>query len=94
MGTLPAWSDATNETAPWHLWRYAVLAVSDATAADGRAHAEKLTRWYQAGEPVWMAADGLRQLVRGARLAKQADRDTLRNAILAGMRAKCANESR
>lgn len=39
---------------------------------DAEINNARLRTWYDAGEPVWMAADGLKQLVRGRTLA---DRD-------------------
>lgn len=80
---------ATRETAPYHIWLHSVL--TDAGVSFEQAEAavtrDRLVRWYQAGEPVWMAADGARDMVRGAAIAAAAAKDgldVLRAAYRAG----------
>lgn len=59
---------ATKETCPLHIWKHNVHV--DAAARIGSPLEltddlnEKIVRWYHAGEPVWMAANGLAFLVR------------------------------
>lgn len=61
-------NQATCETCPLHIWKHDVHTT--AAALVGRPVEltdelnAKVVRWYHAGEPVWMAADGLAHLVR------------------------------
>ena len=57
-------SEATRESTPPHIWWSNVLDLAGVTHAQSLPHRERVNRWYQAGEPAWMAADGLRLLVR------------------------------
>jgi len=49
--------DNTKETTPYTIWLDSVLGLAAASVADMEKYAtrERLVRWYQAGEPVWMA---------------------------------------
>lgn len=60
-------SGATRESTPLHIWWHNVLDLAGVTHAQSIPHREQVNRWYQAGEPAWMAADGLRLLVRKRR---------------------------
>ncbi len=77
----------TNETMPWHLWLDAVLGEAGTSVEDAAPHRVRLRRSFQAGEPVWMAAEGLRFCVdRMRREAK--GHDDGRAAIRAAYRAR------
>lgn len=64
----PAWRDATNETAPWLLWAHAVelSAIRSGANAEIVHKSERIravmARAYRNGEPVWMAADEVKQI--------------------------------
>jgi len=77
--------DATNETAPRHIWESAVLEIASVPVADARKYAtrERISRAYQAGEPAWMAADMVRQFVIAGRREDRAEAEVagLRRAI-------------
>ena len=83
-------SEATNDTAPRHIWLSSVVEIAGVSMDDANKYAtrERLSRAYQAGEPAWMAADMVRQFVRGGQLADRADheigamRRAVRSAIL------------
>lgn len=75
--------DATIETTPSHLWMSAVIEMARCEVKDSEPHRERLWAWFRAGEPVWMAADGLRQLLRGERIAAAEERE--RRVIAAGI---------
>lgn len=66
---------ATRDTTPWHIWHAAVYEIAGVSVEEGRAAATRarIERWYQAGEPAWMAADALLAFVRGARQAARED---------------------
>jgi hypothetical protein len=55
-------SGATRESTPLHIWWSNVLDLAGVTHAQSLPHRAQVNRWYQAGEPAWMAADGLRLL--------------------------------
>jgi hypothetical protein len=90
-------SNATNDTAPRHMW---LSSVDDLVIAKlgpvlervgptgewlrGTRARTYLHRAYLAGEPAWMAADAAIQMARGERLANMADRDTI-GAVLRRM---------
>lgn len=72
----------TNETTPRHIWMSEV--ESEALRLSPGCDAElfrdvdvrcKLNRWYDAGEPVWMAASGLRDMVRAISIEHRAQSD-------------------
>lgn len=78
-------SGATRESSPFHIWLDNVIGLAGASRADAEPHLSRLSLWFNAGEPAWMAADGLKQLVRGARLVARddGDRRALRRMIAA-----------
>lgn len=84
MGVRHHGGDATSQTAPWHIWQSSVLEIAGVSHAEkdqyARAH---LQRAYDAGEPAWMAADMLRQRVRGGLLAdrEQGEISAMRRAM-------------
>jgi hypothetical protein len=75
----------TKETVPWGIWSHEVEIAALALGADAAAiravkageGRSRLQRWYQAGEPIWMAADGLKQLAAGMSRAKRESDDGL-----------------
>lgn len=89
MNTSHPGRDATNETAPRHIWESAVLEIASVSIDDARKYAtrERISRAYQAGEPAWMAADMVRQFVTVGRREDRADaevaglRRAVRNAV-------------
>lgn len=60
-------SGATRESTPLHIWWSNVLDLAGVTHAQSLPHRAQVNRWYQAGEPAWMAADGLRTLAHARR---------------------------
>lgn len=74
-GDYNAWKDATSETAPWHLWLDAVLMGAKASMDEAKPFMDKLKLWFKSGEAVWMAADGLKQFVKGRKIGARADRE-------------------
>ncbi len=75
--------DATNATAPWHIWQSSALEIAGVSQAEKDHYARvHLQRAYDAGEPAWMAADMVRQRVRGGLLAdrEQGEISALRRA--------------
>lgn len=81
-------ADATNATTPFVFWRHHVLVAAGVSHEQAEPQRERLALWYRSGEPVSMAADGLKQFVRGAERAAREDRTTVRAALLAGLRLK------
>jgi hypothetical protein len=76
--------EGTKETTPFHIWKDAVLTAAAATNAEAEPYRERILRWYQAGEPAWMAGDSLKAFVRGARKAANEPDDlrALRRVLL------------
>lgn len=60
---------ATAETCPLHIWKHEVILDAGMPAIDDPEWRQtmnaRLISWYQAGEPVWMAASALLQFARG-----------------------------
>src|SRR5690606_16525517 len=57
-------NQSTNETCPIHIWKHEVQVAALALGGDAETMRESdinemVVRWYEAGEPVWMAADSL-----------------------------------
>lgn len=66
--------DATCETAPRHIWGSSVMEIAGVTHDEARKYAgAQISRAYTNGESAWMAADMVRELVRGGLLADRAD---------------------
>ena len=82
-------NESTSATCPRHIWMHEVAceALSQLRARyndnvsvysnmlrepEMRA---RLNRWYTTGEPIWMAADGLRMMLRDTFVARRAERD-------------------
>lgn len=60
--------NGTKATMPARIWNYSVelTAIRHGASLVGiDASRHKLAPWFNAGEPVWMAADSLLQLARG-----------------------------
>jgi hypothetical protein len=85
--------DATNGTTPWHIWEHHVSMGVAALGLDLEAarstyeqNRSRVQLWYSAGEPVWMAVDGMKQLIKGAIVARRSDGEVaaLRAAVKAG----------
>lgn len=79
-------NNAHNETTPWHIWFDAVCTELAHKGLDGeavRAQKPLALKWYQAGEPVWMAVSGLALVVRQTAIATRADNEArcLRNHL-------------
>jgi hypothetical protein len=63
---------------PWHIWQDETVLTALRAGADREgvnACQHRLQRMYQAGEPVYMAADALKQLARGWALAEHEDNE-------------------
>lgn len=79
---------ATRDTCPLHIWKHEVHTAAIAAGADAEVIRESeinamVIRWYQAGEPVWMAADSLVFVAKRHAIEKRADREVegLRRAV-------------
>lgn len=66
----------TKDTVPYHIWAHEVEAAAIKSGAEGRfVRAERaenkgrMRRWYEAGEPIWMAADTLKAFAKGQKIA-------------------------
>jgi hypothetical protein len=62
----------TKETVPFQIWKHNVQLAAIQAGADSNAVQQtsaRLRSWYEAGEPIWMAVDGLKALARGYMLA-------------------------
>lgn len=73
----------TGDTTPRHIWMHQVftlanVSVKDAVKFCGRA---RLNLWHSSGEPVWMAADGLRIAIENG---KRDERNNREVSYLAG----------
>jgi hypothetical protein len=70
--------DGTKTTMPLHIWLHSVelTAIRHGASVAGveSVHA-KLVLWFNAGEPVWMAAGSLLQLARGYDRAQRENAD-------------------
>lgn len=70
--------NGTKATMPIHIWLHSVelTAIRHGASVAGleSAHA-KLISWFNAGEPVWMAADALLQWARGYDRAQREQAD-------------------
>lgn len=80
----------TKDTMPFHIWKHDVQTAAIAKGADGEhvmASSENLQKRYQAGEPVWMAADELAFVAkaRPAALRAEAEDAALRRIMGAAM---------
>jgi hypothetical protein len=84
--TKPMRNNATRETAPYTIW---LSNVWEAALAHRPCSVEqinrllldrviwrpRLARWFNAGEPVWMAAEGVADFARDVRIAERAEAD-------------------
>jgi hypothetical protein len=63
------------ENTPFHIWHDLVFELAGVSVEEGRKYAtrERIQRAYQMGEKAWMAADMVRQFVRGGRLVDRGD---------------------
>jgi hypothetical protein len=88
--TTNASNTGTCETMPCHQWVSAVVDVAKVSVADMEAYCTRarMHMMFNAGEPVWMAADALKTWVRIGKRADRADSevDGLRRAVRASMR--------
>jgi len=67
----------TKDTMPYHQWKHAVIVDAHVSEADAHQFAgrERIKLWFEAGEPVWMAADALKTFVRNGKRDERAARD-------------------
>lgn len=75
-GSVIIMNVSTKETCPVHIWLHESIVDSRCSVeeANGAVTRERLLRWYQAGEPVWMAAQSIRIMVADMRrVARSAD---------------------
>lgn len=81
-------NNATKDTCPLHIWKHE--AITDAGASveqtEQAVTMDRLIRWYHAGEPVWMAAQSIRIMVRDHQIGSRSAHDG-RAAIRAAHRA-------
>ena len=70
--------NGTKTTMPMHIWMHSVelTAIRHGASVSGveSAHS-KLVTWFNAGEPVWMAAGSLLQMARGFDRAQREQAD-------------------
>lgn len=66
--------DATCETTPRNIWASAVYEISGVTHVEGKKYAgARISRAYANGEPAYIAANMVRELVREGLIADRAD---------------------
>jgi hypothetical protein len=75
---------ATLHTTPLHIWLHNLMMEAHASAEQLGPYRERMVRAYNAGEPVWMAADELKLRLRQRAIEEQAD------AEAAGLRRRLA----
>ena len=76
----------TNETMPSHIWLHEVETAAIARGARAETLREMrpmLLRWYAAGEPVWMAVDGIVPAAKRRVLEERAEATDGRAALRA-----------
>lgn len=77
---------------PRHIWMHEVTLAAKCSAEDFKLYDEKLVRerlnrWYDAGEPVWMAAKSLAHMIKRGAIETRADREAAAlRARIAGVR--------
>lgn len=57
-------ADATRETTKYVFWKSNVIEAARVTVEQAKPYADKLSLWFQTGEPVWMAAESLAFIVK------------------------------
>jgi hypothetical protein len=78
---------STNETCPRHIWQHEVSTLAIRAGADADIVRELIkdvgVRWYNAGEPVWMAAHDIAVIAKRRKVERSAVRevDALRSII-------------
>ena len=67
----------TKATTPRHIWMAQVFALAQVSMDDAEAHCtrSRLNRWFNAGEPVWMAAESLRLMVTNGQREERVERE-------------------
>ncbi len=83
--------NGTKVTMPMHIWMHSVelTAIRHGASVAGVESAHgKLVAWFNAGEPVWMAAGSLLQLARGFDRAKRELADGFTHVRLAARMAR------
>ncbi len=80
----------TCETMPKHQWLHNVTVAAGVPAVVAEEHAAKLTLWFNSGEPVWLAADGLRLINKYSVIEERADKEAnfLKREIARGNRSR------
>ncbi len=79
-------NESTNETCPRHIWMHEVIlaAIRNGADADLCRECPYLSLWYNSGEPIWMATDGLafwaKENATHRRAERAGDRIAIRNA--------------
>lgn len=68
-------NEGTRDTMPMHIYMHEVLIAAGVSQDEAAPHRARVQMWARMGEPVWMAADGLRFLVRQSALNARAERD-------------------
>jgi len=82
----------TNDTTPCHIWKQDVTLLAIRGGADVEIIAgcsDFLNRWYNAGEPIWMAAQSLTFVAKERARARRGvggNVEALRVAVRAGLR--------
>jgi hypothetical protein len=80
---------STNETCPRHIWQHEVSTLAIRAGADADIVRDLIkdvgVRWYNAGEPVWMAAHDIAVIAKRRKLEQRADREV---AVLRSITAK------
>lgn len=78
----------TNDTMPKHHWMHNVITGAGVTVEWAEKHHERLTRWFNEGEQVWIATDSLRTMAKYEAIDERAEKESnfLRRELTRGNR--------
>lgn len=68
---------STSATTPAHIWVHEVVTLAAVSVEEMESYCgrDRVLMWYDAGEPVWMAADSLRHFVKSGKTHARAERE-------------------
>lgn len=87
---------STNETTPSHIWIHEVEIAAIAKGAPAEQLRElrpMLLRWYAAGEPVWMAVDGIVPTAKRRALEQRAEETDGRAQLRTAWRTRATSRA-